>query len=129
MVDEEGTELEKTLCGCLMTRPLACLPEAKGAMLGTLGHFLDKSGNDVEWDRIANEGGTFSLNDDWIVSYCVFLTNVLIRRRRHHHLFYSSHAPRISNFLHLRHRHLTTLWSSSYIVVIQHNYSPDCSWT
>ena len=60
MVDEEGTELEKTLCGCLMTRPLACLPEAKGAMLGTLGHFLDKSGNDEEWDRIANEGGTFS---------------------------------------------------------------------
>ena len=58
LVDEEGTELEKTLCGCLMTRPLACLPEAKGAMLGTLGHFLDKSGNDEEWDRIANEGGT-----------------------------------------------------------------------
>jgi formamidase len=60
LVDEEGTELEKTLCGCLMTRPLACLPEAKGAMLGTLGHFLDKSGNDEEWDRVANEGGTFS---------------------------------------------------------------------
>lgn len=56
LVDEEGTELEKTLCGCLMTRPLACLPEAKGAMLGTLGHFLDKSGNDEEWDRVANEG-------------------------------------------------------------------------
>jgi formamidase len=27
---EEGTPAEKTLCGCLHTRPLACLPEAKG---------------------------------------------------------------------------------------------------
>ena len=43
-MSEEGTDAEKTLCGCLATRPLACLPEAKGAMLGTLGHFVDKSG-------------------------------------------------------------------------------------
>lgn len=42
LVAEEGTEFEKTLCGCLHTRPLACLPEPKGAMLGKLGHFLDK---------------------------------------------------------------------------------------
>jgi len=35
LVAEEGTENEKTLCGCLHTRPLACLPEVKGAMLGT----------------------------------------------------------------------------------------------
>ena len=52
----------------------------------------------------------------------MFLTYVLIHRRRHHrrhhHLFYSSHASRFSNFPHRRHRHLTTLWSSSYIVVV-----------
>jgi formamidase len=30
LCDEEGTPDEKTLCGCLLTRPLACLPEAKG---------------------------------------------------------------------------------------------------
>ena len=34
-------------------------------------------------------------------------------------MFYSSHASRFSNFPHRRHRHLTTSWSSSYIVVIQ----------
>ena len=55
LVAEEDTENEKTLCGCLATRPLACLPEAKGAMLGKLGHFLDKSGEDEMWDKVASE--------------------------------------------------------------------------
>jgi formamidase len=55
LVAEEGTIHEKTLCGCLSTRPLACLPEAKGAMLGQLGHFINMAGKDVEWDRIASE--------------------------------------------------------------------------
>jgi len=77
-VAEEGTAMEKTLCGCLATRPLAvsiqsviarfsvhivalmlvsfqCLPEPKGAMLGKLGHFLQKSGTDEVWDKVANE--------------------------------------------------------------------------
>ena len=53
---EEGTPQEKTLCGCLHTRPLACLPEAKGAMLGKLGHFKAKLGKDETWDKIAGEG-------------------------------------------------------------------------
>merc|ERR1712151_1004309 len=55
LVSEEGTAEEKTLCGCLATRPLACLPEAKGAMLGKLGHFVQKSGKDTTWDKIASE--------------------------------------------------------------------------
>lgn len=78
LVTEEGTKEEKTLCGCLMTRPLACLPEPKGAvsetfpaslficshlsvnivflqMLGTLGHFKEKMGTDGKWDSIASE--------------------------------------------------------------------------
>jgi len=54
LVSEEGTEAEKTLCGCLATRPLACLPEPKGAMLGKHGHFTKKSG-EAEWDKIASE--------------------------------------------------------------------------
>ena len=53
LVAEEGTPAEKTLCGCLATRPLACLPEPKGAMLGKLGHFLDKAGKDAAWDKVA----------------------------------------------------------------------------
>lgn len=52
---EEGTPAEKTLCGCLATRPLACLPEAKGAMLGKLGHFKAMEGKDENWDKIASE--------------------------------------------------------------------------
>mmetsp|Transcript_17104 Transcript_17104/g.19788 ORF Transcript_17104/g.19788 Transcript_17104/m.19788 type:complete len:472 (-) Transcript_17104:170-1585(-) len=56
LCSELGTPEEKTLCGCLATRPLACLPEAKGAMLGKLGHFLDMSGKDETWDKIASEG-------------------------------------------------------------------------
>ena len=36
---ELGTATEKTLCSCLATRPLACLPEPTGALLGKLGHF------------------------------------------------------------------------------------------
>jgi len=52
---EEGTPEEKTLCGCLHTRPLACLPEAKGAMLGKLGHFLKEEGKNPDWDKVANE--------------------------------------------------------------------------
>ena len=55
LVNEEGTSGEKTLCGCLHTRPLALLPEAKGAMLGSLGHFKDKAGSDETWDMIASE--------------------------------------------------------------------------
>lgn len=54
LVSEEGTEKEKTLCGCLATRPLACLPEPKGAMLGELGHFMKKQG-EVDWDKVASE--------------------------------------------------------------------------
>mmetsp|Transcript_9228 Transcript_9228/g.19158 ORF Transcript_9228/g.19158 Transcript_9228/m.19158 type:complete len:452 (-) Transcript_9228:158-1513(-) len=55
LVNEEGTDAEKTLCGCLSTRPLACLPQAKGAMLGKLGHFTAKEGKDETWDAIAGE--------------------------------------------------------------------------
>ena len=55
LVDEEGTAAEKTLCGCLHTRPLACLPEPKGAMLGKLGHFKGKAGVDATWDKVASE--------------------------------------------------------------------------
>jgi formamidase len=55
LVNEEGTSGEKTLCGCLHTRPLALLPDAKGAMLGSLGHFKDKAGVDEAWDKIASE--------------------------------------------------------------------------
>jgi formamidase len=54
LVAEEGTEKEKTLCGCLATRPLACLPEPKGAMLGKLGHFKDKLDDEV-WLNVAKE--------------------------------------------------------------------------
>ena len=43
------------ILGCLATRPLACLPEAKGAMLGKLGHFMEKSGTDEVWDKVASE--------------------------------------------------------------------------
>jgi len=53
LVNEEGTPEEKTLCGCLSTRPLACLPEPKGAMLGKLGHFMGKEGMS-EWDAVAS---------------------------------------------------------------------------
>jgi formamidase len=55
LVATEGTPDEPTLCGCLHTRPLACLPEAKGAMLGTMGHFKDKAGTDETWDSVAGE--------------------------------------------------------------------------
>jgi len=55
LCEEEGTPNEKTLCGCLHTRPLACLPEPKGAMLGKLGHFQSRMGKDAEWDKIADE--------------------------------------------------------------------------
>jgi formamidase len=44
-----------TLCGCLATRPLACLPEGKGAMLGKLGWYGKKMGSDTAWDRVASE--------------------------------------------------------------------------
>jgi len=54
LCEEEGTPAEKTLCQCLHTLPRACLPEAKGAMLGTLGHFKAQSGT-AEWDKVANE--------------------------------------------------------------------------
>jgi formamidase len=55
LVKEEGTPQEKTLCGCLSTRPLACLPEPKGALLGKLGHFQAKLGKDEAWDQVAQE--------------------------------------------------------------------------
>lgn len=55
LVAEEGTPQEKTLCGVLATRPLACLPNPKGAMLGQLGHFSAKMGKDEAWDSIAGE--------------------------------------------------------------------------
>jgi formamidase len=53
LVAEEGTPKEKTLCGVLATRPLACLPLPTGAMLGKLGHFKGKKADG--WDRIAAE--------------------------------------------------------------------------
>jgi len=54
LVAEEGTPKEKTLCGVLATRPLACLPNPVGAMLGKVGHF--KAGSKgAGWDKIANE--------------------------------------------------------------------------
>ena len=37
------------------TRPLACLPNAQGAMLGELGHFSAKMGKEESWDSIAAE--------------------------------------------------------------------------
>lgn len=55
LVAEEGTANEKTLCGHLSTRPLACLPEPTGAMLGKLGHFKTHQGSNSTWDRIASE--------------------------------------------------------------------------
>jgi formamidase len=56
LVREEGTADEKTLCGCLHTRPLACLPEPTGAMLGKLGHFKTHiDNNNEEWLQIAKE--------------------------------------------------------------------------
>jgi formamidase len=55
LCEEEGTPNEKTLCRCLYTRPLACLPDPKGAMLGQLGHFKAKQGTDETWDKVAAE--------------------------------------------------------------------------
>jgi len=53
LVAEEGTAKEKTLCGVLHTRPLACLPLPTGAMLGKVGHF--KGQKQAGWDKIAGE--------------------------------------------------------------------------
>ena len=55
LVAEEGTEKQKTLCGILHTRPLACLPCPEGAMLGKLGHFSKLMGKDATFDRVAGE--------------------------------------------------------------------------
>jgi len=52
---EEGTPKAKTLCSVMHTRPLACLPNPTGAMLGQLGHFGSKMGKDEKWDKIAAE--------------------------------------------------------------------------
>ena len=49
----DGTEAQTTLCGCLHTRPLACLPEPHGALLGKLGHCSEKQGQDDTWDQVA----------------------------------------------------------------------------
>ena len=51
---ELGTATEKTLCSCLATRPLACLPEPTGALLGKLGHFKHGAKH-KSWDRVASE--------------------------------------------------------------------------
>jgi formamidase len=53
LVAEEGTPKEKTLCGVLHTRPLACLPNPTGAMLGKLGHFRGKKA--ASFDKVAGE--------------------------------------------------------------------------
>jgi formamidase len=53
LVAEEGTPKEKTLCGVLHTRPLACLPNPTGAMLGKLGHFKGKK--HASFDKVAGE--------------------------------------------------------------------------
>jgi len=42
-------ESATTLCGCLHTRPLACLPQEKGACLGTVAK------GTPEWGKIAGE--------------------------------------------------------------------------
>lgn len=55
LMAEEGTPQEKTLCGVMHTRPLACLPNPTGAMLGELGHFSAMMGKDEAWDAIAAE--------------------------------------------------------------------------
>jgi len=55
LVAKEGTPEAPTLCKHLHTRPLACLPEPKGAMLGKLGHFLQCHNVDGKWTEIANE--------------------------------------------------------------------------
>lgn len=55
LVDEEGTPAQKTSCSYCHTRPLACLPNKSGAMLGKLGHFSDKMNMDTNWDRVASE--------------------------------------------------------------------------
>mmetsp|Transcript_24306 Transcript_24306/g.56449 ORF Transcript_24306/g.56449 Transcript_24306/m.56449 type:complete len:455 (-) Transcript_24306:195-1559(-) len=54
LVEEEGTAKEKTLCSVLATRPLACLPNPTGAMLGKLGHFSTAAGG-ADFDRVAGE--------------------------------------------------------------------------
>ena len=55
VIGEEGTPREKTLCSLLATRPLACLPNPTGAMLGKMGHFKAKMGKDDAWDAVAAE--------------------------------------------------------------------------
>ena len=54
LVAEEGTAKEKTLVKHMATRPLACLPNPKGAMLGKLGHCATMMG-DSSWDKVAGE--------------------------------------------------------------------------
>lgn len=53
LCSEFGTSAEKTLVSHLHTRPLATLPEPKGAMLGKLGHFSEKAGDEA-WDAVAD---------------------------------------------------------------------------
>ncbi|EKX37494.1 hypothetical protein GUITHDRAFT_97244 [Guillardia theta CCMP2712] len=45
----EGGEKSTTLCGCLHTRPLACLPEPKGALLGGVPK------GSPQWEKMASE--------------------------------------------------------------------------
>ena len=52
--DELGTGKQKTLCSCLATRPLACLPEPAGALLGKLGHFKHGAKH-ASWAAVAAE--------------------------------------------------------------------------
>lgn len=45
----DGGETATTLCGCLHTRPLACLPDPVGAFLGKIPK------ESADWKRIAGE--------------------------------------------------------------------------
>jgi len=54
LVAEEGTIKEKTLVKHMATRPLACLPNPKGAMLGALGHCSTGMGS-AAWDKVGGE--------------------------------------------------------------------------
>lgn len=55
LVAEEGTPSQKTSCCLMYTRPLACLPNKVGAMLGKMGHFTEKMGKDSTWDKTGGE--------------------------------------------------------------------------
>jgi hypothetical protein len=64
---EEAT----TLCGCLHTRPLACLPQEKGACLGTIAK------GTPQWGKIASEARIY------IYMYQYTYINVIHRCQGH----------------------------------------------